>query len=46
MKCLICGHEPCPLCKDWCDTIIEINDDEGKDFVLCCDGQCTYGEKE
>ena len=35
MKCLRCGHEPCPFCKDWCDVV-------SNDGDLCCDGQCVY----
>lgn len=41
--CLICGHEPCGGCENWCDNLII--DDEG-DPILCCAGECTYTEEE
>lgn len=22
-KCVDCGHEPCPHCMDWCDTVTD-----------------------
>lgn len=45
MKCVVCGHEPCPICKDWCDEVIRIEDPDSLgeiDIELCCDGMCTY----
>jgi hypothetical protein len=32
-KCSVCGHSPCPGCRDWCDTVGE--DDDGNDLCPC-----------
>lgn len=40
-RCLICGHERCPGCEDWCDIILA---DEDHDFDPCCMGSCIYEE--
>ena len=37
--CIVCGHEACPYCKDWCDVVLY--DEEGEPS-LCCGGECTY----
>lgn len=41
--CLICGHEPCGGCGDWCDSIVTDSDGE---MTLCCSGGCTYTDEE
>lgn len=38
-RCVRCGHEPCPYCEDWCDTLVP---DEEWGLKLCCDGACTW----
>jgi len=40
--CLICGHDVCPACKTWCDTVVTTDDD----MIVCCDGGCIYSEAE
>lgn len=36
--CVRCKHLPCPCCTDWCDTLLQTEDDTD----LCCDGECSY----
>ena len=38
--CIVCSHEECPGCDDWCDTLIHVDGDS--DIDLCCDERCTY----
>lgn len=47
--CLVCGHEKCPYCGDWCDVVlyckVEGCDHENDACVegdLCCDSRCVY----
>lgn len=42
LRCVKCGHPPCPGCGDWCDKLIP--DGDG-DWDLCCDGECTFAVK-
>lgn len=49
-RCTKCGHNICPACGSWCDTIIRSPDDghysgalDEFDYEfgeLCCDGEC------
>jgi hypothetical protein len=39
-RCRRCGHQMCPCCGSWCDTLI------GDDMDMCCDGECDVdGER-
>ena len=44
MKCVKCGHEPCPICLDWCEEVLRLEVEGEIEIVLCCDGKCTYEE--
>src|SRR3990167_8379526 len=39
MRCLRCGHEPCPGCTAWCEVFLGEDQEE-----MCCDGECVYEE--
>lgn len=40
-RCRRCGHEVCPCCADWCDTVVEVTDDDGnEDIDACCSAEC------
>ncbi len=37
MKCIICGHKPCPFCENFCDTIeCEMKTGEHLCFIEGC----------
>lgn len=42
-RCARCGHPMCPICGDWCDTLIGsggFSDDDP-----CCDGRCEVNRE-
>lgn len=44
-KCVVCGHDPCPGCRDWCDTVGE--DAEGNDICPCAaEATCQFDPVE
>lgn len=42
LRCVQCGHPPCPGCGTWCDELVP--DGDG-DWNLCCTGDCTFAVK-
>lgn len=40
-KCIRCGHEPCPICREWCDVIGDENDPCPCEETF----QCVYADQ-
>ena len=41
--CIKCQHKACPICKDFCDKLVEQED--GTWDICECGGTCTYIEE-
>jgi hypothetical protein len=41
--CIVCKHPACPFCGNWCDTLIDTDEEDG---AMCCEGECTYAAEE
>ena len=41
--CIVCKHEACPICEDFCDELVK-QEDGSFDICDCFDndGKCTY----